>query len=105
MSSNHILLADEPAWRVFMDEVAAFLEPDRVAARRPISHVVRMLSQRERQVIELASGGASNLEIATQLSLSERTVERHLSNAYTKLGVSGRAARTAAVASIMRADM
>ena len=30
-SRNHILLADEPAWRVFIDEVAAFLEPDRRA--------------------------------------------------------------------------
>ena len=30
-SRNHILLADEPAWRVFIDEVATFLEPDRQA--------------------------------------------------------------------------
>ena len=28
-SNNHILLADEPAWPVFREEVAAFLEPDR----------------------------------------------------------------------------
>ena len=38
-SRNHILLADEPAWRVFIDEVAAFLEPERQATatsrRRP----------------------------------------------------------------------
>ena len=37
-AANHILLADEPAWRVFIDEVAAFLEPDRRAhasAARP----------------------------------------------------------------------
>ena len=28
-SSNHILLGDEPAWQVFVDEVAAFMAPDR----------------------------------------------------------------------------
>jgi DNA-binding NarL/FixJ family response regulator len=35
------------------------------------------------------------------LTLSVRTVERHLSNAYTKLGVSGKVARTAAVAHLL----
>jgi pimeloyl-ACP methyl ester carboxylesterase len=35
-SRNHILLADEPAWQVFIDEVSAFLEPERRAfAARP----------------------------------------------------------------------
>ncbi len=103
-SSNHILLADEPAWQAFMSEVATFLEPDRLGAALPRSDAVRALSRREREVIEMASAGSSNIEIAASLHLSVRTVERHLSNAYVKLGVSGRAARTAAVASILRAD-
>jgi DNA-binding NarL/FixJ family response regulator len=46
--------------------------------------------------------GLTNDEIAEQLTLSARTVERHLSNVYRKLGVSGRAARAAAVAHILR---
>ena len=33
-SRNHILLADEPAWGVFIDEVEAFLEPERRAYDR-----------------------------------------------------------------------
>lgn len=103
-SNNHILLADEPAWGTFMDEVSAFLEPDRVAATSPSAAAIRSLSRREREVLELASNGASNVEIADALQLSVRTVERHLSNAYLKLGVSGRAARTAAVASLLRTD-
>ena len=34
-SNNHILLADEPAWPVFLREVTTFLAPDRLAPRRP----------------------------------------------------------------------
>ena len=32
-SSNHIILGDEPAWQVLVDEVTGFLEPDRQAHR------------------------------------------------------------------------
>jgi len=46
----------------------------------------------------------SNEEIATELGLSARTVERHLSNAYGKLGLSGKSARAAAVAELLRQE-
>jgi pimeloyl-ACP methyl ester carboxylesterase/DNA-binding CsgD family transcriptional regulator len=104
-SRNHILLANEPAWRVFMDEVRGFmrgaeaLPTDSEAAKR-----IGGLSAREHEVLTLAADGRTNLEIAETLVLSVRTVERHLSNAYAKLGISGRAARTAAVASLLRGD-
>ncbi|WP_281523267.1 response regulator transcription factor [Turicimonas muris] len=47
-----------------------------------------LLSQRERQVIELAMQGLMNYQIAERLNLSERTIESHRFNAYKKLGIS-----------------
>ena len=53
------------------------------------------LSPRELEVLRRVAGGKTNKEIATELVLSERTVERHVSNIFAKLGVSKRAAATA----------
>ena len=53
------------------------------------------LSPRELEVLRLVATGATNKAIAAQLVLSERTVDRHVSNIFTKLGVSTRAAATA----------
>lgn len=50
------------------------------------------LSQRERQVAELVANGDTNRAIAAELFLSEKTIERHLSSAFVKLGVSSRTA-------------
>jgi DNA-binding CsgD family transcriptional regulator len=105
-SQNHILLAGEPAWRDFVREVTEFIEPDRVAwaARGQVvdRSATEALSPRELDVLRLAAEGQTNDEIAAALALSPRTVERHLSNVYLKIGVSGRAARTAAVAELLR---
>jgi DNA-binding NarL/FixJ family response regulator len=49
-------------------------------------------------VLALVAVGRSNQEIAAALVLSVRTVERHLSHVYDKLGVGGLAARAAAAA-------
>ena len=53
------------------------------------------LSAREVEVLRLLAGGKSNRAIAAELGISERTVDRHVSNIYTKLDVSSRAAATA----------
>ncbi|GAY12967.1 alpha/beta fold hydrolase [Pseudonocardia sp. N23] len=100
-SENHILLADEPAWPVFLREVTGFVAPD--AARPDVTQAVRTLTDRERDVLRLAAAGHDNDAIAAALTLSPRTVERHLQNAYAKLGVSGRSARAAAVAALLAA--
>ncbi|HEY2308428.1 MAG TPA: LuxR family transcriptional regulator [Streptosporangiaceae bacterium] len=48
------------------------------------------LTRREREVAGLAAAGASSREIAAKLVLSVRTVDNHLQNAYSKLGVTSR---------------
>ncbi len=103
-SRNHVLLADEPAWRTFIDEVRAFLEPERADPREDVRSgpALEELSPRERDVLRLAADGRSNEQIAESLSLSIRTVERHLSNVYEKLALDGRSARAAAVAAWIR---
>jgi ATP/maltotriose-dependent transcriptional regulator MalT len=53
------------------------------------------LTPRELQVLRFVAAGETNRVIATKLVLSERTVDRHVSNIFTKLGVSSRAAATA----------
>ena len=53
------------------------------------------LTPRELQVLRLVAAGETNKTIAAELVLSERTVDRHVSNIFTKLGVSSRAAATA----------
>ena len=96
-SVNHVTLEDEPAWSVYAAELRSFLtagEPRVPAPRRPLPG----LSPRECEVLALAAEGLGNLAIAERLTLSDRTVERHLHNVYAKLGVEGRSARTAAVA-------
>lgn len=104
-SNNHIVLADEPAWAVFRDEVAAFLEPDHARhstpARPARADAARVLSARELEVLRLAADGYDNDAIARELTLSVRTVERHLHNIYAKLDVQGKAARAAAVARLL----
>ena len=105
-SRNHVLLGDEPAWRVFIDEVSAFLEPERREhAEHAPDRSAEELTPRERDILRLAADGRTNDEIATALVLSVRTVERHLSNTYAKLGVGGRVARAAAVAAYLKQQL
>lgn len=53
------------------------------------------LSAREIEVLRLIAAGRSNPEIAAALSLSVRTIERHVENLYRKINVHGRAEATA----------
>jgi DNA-binding CsgD family transcriptional regulator len=93
---NHILLADEPAWTELLAELRAFLG---TGAAVP-DDALASLSAREVDVLRLVAAGLSNEQIADRLILSMRTVERHLSNSYAKLGLFGKSARAAAAARI-----
>jgi DNA-binding CsgD family transcriptional regulator len=53
------------------------------------------LTERELEVLRLIASGITNKAIASKLFLSERTIDRHVSNIFSKLGVSSRAAATA----------
>jgi len=53
------------------------------------------LTRRELDVVRLVAGGATNRDVAQVLSISEKTVARHLSNMFVKLGVTSRAGVTA----------
>jgi ATP/maltotriose-dependent transcriptional regulator MalT len=59
------------------------------------STVDRLLTAREVQVLRLVARGSTNRSIGAELGLSERTVDRHVSNILAKLGVPSRAAATA----------
>ena len=93
---NHILLEGDPGWPRFVEELDAFVGAEPAAYR-----VTAELSSREVEVLRLVADGATNEQIAARLVLSVRTVERHLSNVYRKLGLSGTSARAAAAARLV----
>jgi DNA-binding CsgD family transcriptional regulator/tetratricopeptide (TPR) repeat protein len=72
----------------------------RRVARRQGAGGLASLTERERTIADLVHRGHTNREIAATSYVSEKTVERHLTNIFTKLGVSSRGA----VASIIAAD-
>jgi pimeloyl-ACP methyl ester carboxylesterase/DNA-binding CsgD family transcriptional regulator len=98
-SDNHIVLANEAAWPVFVDEVRRFLAADGVPDSP--ERVEDVVSARELDVLRLVAAGRDNDNIAAELHLSTRTVERHLHNIYAKLGLTGRSARVAAAARLL----
>ena len=61
------------------------------AAHQEVSQaLVKPLTEREREVLELLAQGLNNKDIAQKLYLSVRTVEGHLANIYGKLHVKTR---------------
>lgn len=53
------------------------------------------LTRRETEVLQLVAAGRSNTEIGSELTLSVRTVARHITNIYAKIGVQNRSEATA----------
>ena len=98
------------AYEALGDHGAAALERD--AARSTLAHRRQppdapatrddALTERETQILRMVSSGQTNQQIATDLVLSVRTVERHLATVYRKLGFHGRNARAAAVGYALR---
>nr|WP_296070947.1 helix-turn-helix transcriptional regulator [uncultured Actinoplanes sp.] len=84
-------LGDEDA--AAMEHRAGCDELVRLGAAPPVRK--HGLTPRELEVIRLIARGHTNREIATRLRLSEKTVARHLSNIFGKLGVGSRTAAAA----------
>lgn len=85
------------AYRAFGDEVSAAAEDaqaqatfERLGAHRPMPVAPDGLTQRECQVLALVADGHSNREIGEALFISDRTVARHLTNLFHKIGVTSR---------------
>lgn len=82
------------SWRVdgclrLLDGPGESVEPTRGR-----DHLPGALTQREAEVLRLVAAGKTNKQIAEDLYLSAKTVGRHMSNIFTKLGVNSRAAAT-----------
>jgi ATP/maltotriose-dependent transcriptional regulator MalT len=79
----------ELAEKVFAD-LGAALDRERVTKMRRVEPPPGGLTGREIEVLALVADGRSNKEVAAALTLSEKTIARHLSNIFTKLGVASR---------------
>jgi DNA-binding CsgD family transcriptional regulator len=112
-AAAHVRLLIGLAYRAFGDEEGASLEIDaarsafeRLGAAPDLARIESLtkgalsgqshgLSRRELQVLRLIATGDTNKAIAGKLSLSEKTVDRHVGNILSKLDVPSRAAATA----------
>ena len=99
-------LGDEDGTTLELDAARAAF--DRLHAQPELAHVDALrapprvarcpesgLTQRELEVLKLVATGRTNRQIAGELALSEKTIDRHLSNIFAKLDVPSRAAATA----------
>jgi DNA-binding NarL/FixJ family response regulator len=94
-AGTRVLLAQ--AYRSLGDEVAGEAEAAqaeatyvRLGAHRPVPRPPDGLSQRECEVLALVAEGRSNQEIGQALFISDRTVARHVTNIFHKIGVTSR---------------
>jgi DNA-binding NarL/FixJ family response regulator len=85
------------AYRALGDELSAEAEAsraeaafERLGARRPAPEPPAGLTRRECEVLALVADGYSNWEIGERLYISDRTVGRHLTNIFAKIGVTSR---------------
>ena len=87
---NHMPLATEPAWGKIVAEIEAFLEPKESDAAARGDLPLTDLTAREREVLDAIARGLDNMEIATALGMSEKTVRNHVTRVLDKIGAEHR---------------
>jgi DNA-binding NarL/FixJ family response regulator len=97
MGDEHGALLEFEAAQEIFERLGAAPDAARVAALITPSHAPSTgpLTGREVEVLRLVATGRTNRAIASELSISEKTVARHVSNIFTKLDLPSRAAATA----------
>ena len=90
-SCNHILLEKETAWPEFVAALQSFLSDPPDASTSHSAQLPSDLTARERSVLGLVALGRDNNAIATELSISQKTVRNHVSAILSKLGATSRA--------------
>lgn len=93
------LASEAASWRQAAEAAGVVDLELRIPRSASLTHSVNSLSPRERMVVRLVAAGRTNREIASELVISVRTVEHHLSRAYAKLGVRSRRELPALLAS------
>ena len=73
-----------------VSELRRYAQAARPAVPRKPDERLKLLTQRERDIVTLIVSGASNKEVGEALEISERTVKGHLSNIFQKLDVPDR---------------
>ena len=94
MLDESLSLSTELGMRPLTERAVALKEK---AESQPVAAPLRPdgLTQREVEVLRMVAAGESNLQIADELVLSIRTVERHISNSYRKIKAKSRVDATA----------
>jgi HD-GYP domain-containing protein (c-di-GMP phosphodiesterase class II) len=87
-----VLAEEGNAGRLDPDAVAAVLEA--AGQRAPRLERPAGLTDREVEVVAMIAGGLQTKQVARALGISVKTADRHVQNAYRKIGVSSRAAAT-----------
>jgi pimeloyl-ACP methyl ester carboxylesterase len=87
-SKNHMPFREEPAWQALAVALNSFLDEE-AAARAPAP--AKALTPRQLEVLRAVARGLTDKEIASELSLSPRTVEMHVARALAALDCANRA--------------
>jgi len=86
-SANHLMLATDPVWPRWREEVRDFLG----STDSPPDPRFVALTPRERELLELIAQGRDNAQIAAVMGLTDKTVRNHITSVFAKLQVENRA--------------